>query len=742
MPSPTPAQNEDESRMLVSIPPMGGEFELSITTPIENNMLLSQATDLSWGTLIPCNPGDQGWCAMLQIGDVVTYTDYSDVNAPEHISINRTNQGIIEFRHELPDFITTPFEPSWGKVDNPENPNHYRLAFLCYVTVSGTQYYGVPCYWDSNARDYFYHLTTGGNAQISPDGLKIAYTVSNLLYIWDLQNNTHSAPVNSPFGDIYGIRWSDANTLYYVAVSSFSFNSPKLMYRLNLSVNPPITENINLDIPSPRNLQPYIFDVSSGNVLYWTYDLYTIPANRYGLNDFPPSSFITYSSGGYPIYWSPRLDGQAILIDYEFNPVTNQTDVCIHVSNYASLPTAPRVDCRQMGLGYLDWAGNIDLSAFIAPPTTGDCPDPSSLPSGSVDYYIAELCQYGITAFPNGLPTTQITINFLVNNVSTNLDMDWHSTQYTYNNPWQASRLEDILAGVEKTALAFDMLANEINPTNTEDAKTLFRRIMGNFYVLNVDNGFQIYPGDGCNGTASSSCTSNTIGAITFYSMIPNQYTMVHEIGHRFNARSDGGSGRTLNSLYGRMKEAIVCNGVDLTNNNPIENWCPSGALIFGVADVELTPAQITIATNNGWGASLRSGRYISDWRRGERGWGSGPASDLVNGEVVTLNITDFQQHSYMIEDWLQPIGSAVPDGEEDTREFLVKEIDEATSDMFLNWVYRRTTSGLQGFLNINWLLSNCRTPQGCSDDYPSGDIRYRWMNQSMSRIFQERNWR
>jgi len=61
---------------------------------------------------------------------------------------------------------------------------------------------------------------------------------------------------------------------------------------------------------------------------------------------------------------------------------------------------------------------------------------------------------------------------------------------------------------------------------------------------------------------------------------------------------------------------------------------------------------------------------------------------------------------------------------------------------MFLNWVYRRTTNGLQGFLNIDWLRPNCKTIQGCNDDYPSGDIRYRWMNQSMSRIFQERNWR
>ncbi len=48
-----------ENVNLVTIPPLEGEFELSIITPIENNnMVLSQATDLSWGTLIPCNPGD------------------------------------------------------------------------------------------------------------------------------------------------------------------------------------------------------------------------------------------------------------------------------------------------------------------------------------------------------------------------------------------------------------------------------------------------------------------------------------------------------------------------------------------------------------------------------------------------------------------------------------------------------------------------------------------------------------
>ncbi len=683
---------------------------------------------------------------MLQIGDVVTYTDYSDANALEHISINRTNQGIIEFRHELPDFISTPLNPSWGKVNNPENSHHYRLAFLCRINLSGTQYHNVPCYWDSNARDYFYHLTIPSVfAQISPDGRNIAYTTEYepyIIYIWDLQSNTHTPLINSPFGDIYSLRWSDANILYYVNNDSFSYNSIKTIYRINILVNPPASEYVGLNI---LNLQPYIFDVNSGNVLYWTYDPYSSPSNRYSLNYFPPSSLITYSSGIYPIYWSPRPDNQAIRMKYEFNPTTNQVDTCIHVSSYTTLPTAPRVDCRQMGLGYVDWADNIDLSVFIPLPTTGGCPDSSTFPSGSIDYYIAELCQYGITAFPNGLPTVPITIDGAG-------DMEWHSTQYTYNNPWQASHLEDILIGVEKTALAFDMLANEINPTNTEDAKTIFRRIMGNFYVLNVTNGFQIYPSDGCNGTVSSSCTSNTIGAVTFYGMIPtvlnpnlkpNQHTMVHEIGHRFNARSDGGSGRTPNSLYGRMEKAIVCNGVDLTNNNPIENWCPSGALIFGVADVELTPAQITIATNNGWGASLRSGRYISDWRRGERGWGSGPASDLIDDEVVTLNITDFQQHSYMINDWVTPLNPNPEDTFQVERAQLrVREIDEATSDMFLNWVYRRTTNGLQGFLNIDWLRPNCKTIQGCDDDYPSGDIRYRWMNQSMSRIFQERNWR
>lgn len=267
---------------------------------------------------------------------------------------------------------------------------------------------------------------------------------------------------------------------------------------------------------------------------------------------------------------------------------------------------------------------------------------------------------------------------------------------------------------------------------------------MGDFSVLRVNNNFSVSPTDyfdvaGCENTRFSACTSNyTPQVITFYdNMFLNysenirgisQYTMVHEMGHRFNALSDGGGsggqGRSAESLYGRM----TCQTDDEDNTT-----CPT------VRDFRPTDAGVVF----GYSQTAYRGVYYPNWVRGKRGWGTGPHS-LFNedGYLPTPNgctnqsqcrdqtqyITDFQQNSFSIGDWLAPPLS-------DDR---VEEIDEAVADMFLNWVYRKVTNGDEGFKNISWLTSaGCNTSSGCDDaTRRPGDARFDWIESTMSSIF------
>ncbi len=75
------------------------------------------------------------------------------------------------------------------------------------------------------------------------------------------------------------------------------------------------------------------------------------------------------------------------------------------------------------------------------------------------------------------------------------------------------------------------------------------------------------------------------------------------------------------------------------------------------------------------------------------------------------------------------------------TSNFVSNEIDEATADMFLNWVYKKLNSN-EGFTNLNWVKQLCdslnlTTP--CEDSaYVPGDRRFEWMNVNMTAIFNQ----
>jgi hypothetical protein len=203
-----------------------------------------------------------------------------------------------------------------------------------------------------------------------------------------------------------------------------------------------------------------------------------------------------------------------------------------------------------------------------------------------------------------------------------------------------------------------------------------------------------------------------------------SQYTMVHELGHVFNERSD--------SSYNPLNQPSI-------DSKALKRF------------VEDTSTNILLDSNNrlllGNGNFMSSLGLESVWLRGQDGWGDGPANTF-NG-VISFPVgrivppPDFQQNSpAYLKDSQAPSGYRTVDG--------VDMYDEAGADLFLNWVYRMVygltpdNNPKTGFRNIYWRVQeNCNTLVGCIYDqqYP-GDIRLNWMTNVMSQIFTQHNWK
>jgi hypothetical protein len=312
----------------------------------------------------------------------------------------------------------------------------------------------------------------------------------------------------------------------------------------------------------------------------------------------------------------------------------------------------------------------------------------------------------------------------------------WTDSQLAFAQQWTQAELDEVLTGVQTTANALDQFVDAAFPGSPSNARTLFRLVMNDTFVLRVQNGFQIASGNPCNGTMSAGCTSNFAPApavIFFGNVNVIQHTMVHELGHRFNARSDG-NGRGPDSLYGRMSSAIV---FDSTNRQIVfgssqftyESIFPPITVGAGTP-----PPAVTLQSDGRWFAP-------SEWRRGMRGWGSGPASIYNDyGVLICFALTSFQQNSFAIGAVGFPFG-----GEQG-----ITEVDEATADMFLNWVYFTITSANQGFSNASWIIPRgvtgpC-TPASAGTPQPTempGIARANWIANQLRDIFNiQTSWR
>ncbi|MDX1990791.1 MAG: hypothetical protein SF029_00280 [bacterium] len=322
---------------------------------------------------------------------------------------------------------------------------------------------------------------------------------------------------------------------------------------------------------------------------------------------------------------------------------------------------------------------------------------------------LGDLIEYGIAAERSGVPA--------------NFD-DEETANAWIPEPWTQTELQEMVQGVRDTATALDIARNGSYDSNR--ALALFRTVIignqppGRVLTLIRTTGGYSFQSSSCNGKTLTACTDNSYHFIVFDGITTNlvtKYVLVHELGHRFNARSDSatagsGAGRSCASLYGRIEGTRNfpppnCPGVPLQD--------PQGYLVMGMF---LRPSQTPA------------------WDRGQRGWGSGPNDQ----------ITQFQQHPPQVPAFV---------GED-----LQTQIDETAADMFLNWIYRTLSDypptlyqvvpgSWQGFLNMSWNRSRdpgaptpyavCY-PNPCNDLRYSGDRRYEWMSTQMAQIYTQNN--
>jgi hypothetical protein len=356
------------------------------------------------------------------------------------------------------------------------------------------------------------------------------------------------------------------------------------------------------------------------------------------------------------------------------------------------------------------------LSAGEVPPAVG-CAVATATPALNIPQLINELATYGVLAYAQGSEPAQDSTG--IKGIS-----------------WTQPELEQILFGVQTTASAFLRIKAQLG--QYQEPKSLFRKIMGDFKVVHVVNGFQhvdpngqpVY--DGCDNTQNAGCTSNDRGTILFFGNFYQsigiiQYTMVHELGHRFDNRSN------IPESNESISERLDSGEIVLDCGYPfIPTVTPGGPTLTSVPT--LTPGGSTLTPTKSIGLVMGENLVIQPWTRGERGWGSGPARQPGGGYLIT----DFQQHPAFISSSVSKVNA----------------IGEAAADMFLNWVYRggsdyRFAPCLEdypgmylSFRNEDWRnMTSYSAISGTPDNTKPGAKRQSWFENIMGEIFVAQAW-
>ncbi len=196
-----------------------------------------------------------------------------------------------------------------------------------------------------------------------------------------------------------------------------------------------------------------------------------------------------------------------------------------------------------------------------------------------------------------------------------------------------------------------------------------------------------------------------------------SRYVIVHELGHIFDNQSAQNGQKRLST---RVADTPLADGRGWVMGRTTFTECFPGDDVF---------SDPTVADNR-------------VWRRGERGWGSGPGSLYrpATGQSDKCarrdqqNFTNFQQNPppHAV------VGSLTP---------LDLRTQETAADLFLNWVFR--SQNLGGFANASW-KPNMRSASGqycnqiatgCPDSHNPGDARFNWTQQQITDIFTQQGW-
>ncbi|MDX2137820.1 MAG: carbohydrate-binding protein, partial [Chloroflexota bacterium] len=260
--------------------------------------------------------------------------------------------------------------------------------------------------------------------------------------------------------------------------------------------------------------------------------------------------------------------------------------------------------------------------------------------------------------------------------------------------------------------------------------------------------------------SSSSNCitnqeTANPVTARVTCHLTATQFTFVHELGHVFIKRT-GQQLTGTSSFWGLVEYPVPA-------SSP-RRLRVAGVNIFGEFSYFLTPPPPA--------PTPTPFVVMSDWMRGNNGWGSGsdilpnpgwseavppisggqiappaavwigPCRDATGSNGIP---TTFQQNPCHLRNYViynlasyNPLPAPIlPLSQVERDKLAPTEIEEAAADMFLNWVARSTnmadTNGVTGFANRSWID---RT--NYSEDPFTGDARNDWMNCAMIALFNQ----
>lgn len=281
-----------------------------------------------------------------------------------------------------------------------------------------------------------------------------------------------------------------------------------------------------------------------------------------------------------------------------------------------------------------------------------------------------------------------------------------------FNGNWTPAERVAVLNSAARIAEAFTLQVSTVVVPHV-----IFKRVMGVANGAVIDQGnitlIRVTSQSFCNADNNNrTITCGNLQDSSGNTRLISEFVITHEFGHIFDNQSARGGNKALRSY--------------------IADTATSSA--NAISDVRGPVMGIFINSNN-----------ITVWRRGERGWGTGPGSiynqnNDIDGTPTTKLFSDFQQNT-------APYAS----------QLIANE--ETAADMFLNWVYRK--SGRQnGFVNKSWKPNDftpfaptlrCNNPSGCAETNPaqpnvtllgnSGDSRFNWMSARIGQIFVNRGW-